>query len=73
MFMIRVEFPNLTCGLDADIEQVPNVEFIPLEISILVPRRIAALFRTPLCVATDHWRSPCKSWISISAAEASWR
>ena len=30
MFMILVEFSNLTFGLEADIEQVPNVKFIPL-------------------------------------------
>ena len=29
MFMILVEFSNLTFGLEADIEQVPNVKFIP--------------------------------------------
>ncbi|CAH1666996.1 conserved hypothetical protein [Chelatococcus asaccharovorans] len=28
--MIRVEFSNLTFGLEADIERVPNVKFIPL-------------------------------------------
>ena len=31
MFMIRVEFSNLTFGLEADIERVPNVKFIPLD------------------------------------------
>ena len=30
MFMIRVEFPNLTFGLEVDIGRVPNVKFIPL-------------------------------------------
>ncbi|CAH1673532.1 conserved hypothetical protein [Chelatococcus asaccharovorans] len=29
MFMILVEFPNLTFGLEADIERVPNAKFIP--------------------------------------------
>ena len=29
MFMILVEFSNLTFGLEADIERVPNVKFIP--------------------------------------------
>ena len=28
--MIRVEFSNLTFGLEADIEPVPNVKSIPL-------------------------------------------
>ncbi|PXW60029.1 hypothetical protein C7450_10480 [Chelatococcus asaccharovorans] len=29
MSMIRVEFSSLTFGLEADIERVPNVKFIP--------------------------------------------
>ncbi|CAH1652599.1 hypothetical protein CHELA40_10675 [Chelatococcus asaccharovorans] len=33
--MIRVEFSNLTFGLEADIERVPNVKFIPLASSVL--------------------------------------
>ncbi|CAH1657940.1 conserved hypothetical protein [Chelatococcus asaccharovorans] len=32
MSMIRVEFPNLTCGLAVAIERVPNVTFTPLGI-----------------------------------------
>ena len=29
--MILVEFSNMTFRLDADIERVPNVKFIPLD------------------------------------------
>ena len=29
MLMIRVEFSNVACGIEADIERVPNVKFIP--------------------------------------------
>ncbi|CAH1666396.1 hypothetical protein CHELA40_12836 [Chelatococcus asaccharovorans] len=31
MFMILVEFPSLTFGLEVDVERVPNVKFILLE------------------------------------------
>ena len=47
MFMIRVEFPNLTFGLEVDIERVPNAKFIPLGI----PRCCRCIGATSLSIA----------------------